>query len=593
MTSPSRIPAPRRSTGGPQLSPAHCSAPPSTPNKEQYAAQEDPSRRIFTEAVNGCVSPSKLPSTAISFPYKTKKDTALPAGVPQRPPFTPRVASEPDTENQPTHDPALTHARRQSIPKSPRKVFHFSTHRQAPQTDSSPTEPAPLVSLVPSVHLNDAPSAVSTGPASCVRNSASVCIPSPGLTGPCLLAPTPSFVAVHAGDGAVTLLGGANPDLHTAKERKGRKGWLRAAAHSSAAPAKESLMLATPSFIALGNSNSMASFASKYSIWHGRRGQDARKAGTSKGGESGVAARVLSSSREAAVIDDPRLETHEGDVFNPVIKVVPQEPEEEDCVVGLPKDMLDTLKELEAVAELIKDLPVPASPQRPVPASSIEMQPLQDTGKSHTVQDIAVPNASPHSEQRDPQASDDAANKLQLMSKATPAASPTKLPRVARMPLGRAVSSPLTPARSQIPAAPRRAFSDPSCTPKTLAASRLPSASATPTTPKTSTRPTMRTPGVSGTRSIAAVKPNVPNASIEKSPARAAPKALALPTPVQTPRTSGVAHGPSKLRTVFKPRVSEPVRPVTSSLRKVSPAIPVSRIARKARHSEVAPRTTS
>ena len=268
--------------------------------------------------------------------------------------------------------------------------------------------------------------------------------------------PTPSFAAFRKAE--------SDSEVER-KVKKGRRqgtGWLKPHARGGLAPAQESLMLATPSFVALNSSNSTASFASRYSLWHGKRGK--RKADTS------VAA-PDSAAPPTSVVPGRRSSEAGTAVPSPVARDVPQEavdlfaPPPVGLVFrsqnvsspGLPKDMLETLGKLEAVAEEVKRLPAPGSPERPLhDVSATATHELK--GVTGPVSDDVGPTAQENPCSRDGAPSE----KTCVTRSAIPGIS--KLPCTGRVALGRTVSTPSglprTPVRSTIPSIPRRAFSE-------------------------------------------------------------------------------------------------------------------------------------
>ena len=464
----------------------------------------------------------------------------------------------------------LTHGRRTSIPKSPRKVFN----------------PLPS-SNVPTLAVPVAQPGLGRG----VPNSGSVCIPASAQTGPCLLMPTPSFSAFHKAE--------SDSEVER-KVKRGRRqgmGWLKPHPRGHPAPARESLMLATPSFVALNASNSTTSFASRYSLWHRKRGKGRADTGAAVSDAHAVARPDPSGiqSPEATIPPtaerDPNPPREAADVFSPSLAVSVFRSQDEPASIGLPKDMLDTLNELEAVAEEIKKLSTLDIPER--------LQKETTAPVSTTFNESDEPTSDQRCLQKGL-----SFNEVSIPGPANSCAS--KLPRTGRVDLGHAVSSPSdrTPMKSAIPSVPRRAFSEQAQKPmrnivstpppvKTIPKSpgNAPSKIAVPT-PKAQVGPTTRLKTVPGTavRTTAAMtrKPSVRssavigNSAIMANPS-AAPRVVSKPPHV--PKTSGLGLRASKLRTAMKPRHSEPVAVTTSALKKVSPAAPISRIARKARHS--------
>ena len=246
----------------------------------------------------------------------------------------------------------LTHNRRSSIPKSPRKVGN-------PIPPSNVSTLAFPIAVAPVIET-----AVERG----VPNSGSVCIPAPAQTGPCLLMPTPSYAAIHK----------TESDSEVARKvKRGRRqgmGWLKPHTRGGPAPARESLMLATPSFVALNASNSAASFASRYSLWPGKRRKG--RAGTEVAASATTP--VLRDEAGLAVPLSPagcgQPQGAVADVFSPP-SILVFNPEGEPAV-GLPKDMLDTLSALEAVAEHVKSLPTPNSTEWPPRAATATEVPV-------------------------------------------------------------------------------------------------------------------------------------------------------------------------------------------------------------------------
>lgn len=496
-------------------------------------------------------------------------------------PFVKVLIPRSENHNKPEREAFLTHNRRTSIPKSPRKVFN-------PITSSNVSALA-----IPAA----AASATQPGLGRGVPNSGSVCIPASTQTGPCLLMPTPSFAAFHKAEGD------SEVELKVKKGRRQGMGWLKPHARGGLAPAQESLMLATPSFVALNASNSTASFASRYSLWHGKRGK--RKADTN------VAA-PEPAAQPTAIVPGKRSSEADTAVPSPMERKVPQEAvdcfappvglvfrSQDESSNGLPKDMLDTLGKLEAVAEEVKRLPAPGSPERPLHdvAATAKRELKGTTGPVfHNIGSIMQDN--PCSQDAAP------SEKTSVTSSATPGIS--KLPCTGRVALGRTVSTPSglprTPVRSTIPSIPRRAFSEQAnkseCTPVSRplpikAIIRTP-VNVTPKVSLTSTAKApmphlQMAPGTAPRTSPAVVKkpfihPN-PIAGNNMTSTSSGAGAGVVSKASRITKTSGLGLGASKLKTAIKPRLSEPAPVTASALRKVSPAAPISRIARKARHS--------
>ncbi|KZT70675.1 hypothetical protein DAEQUDRAFT_182259 [Daedalea quercina L-15889] len=569
MASPSRIPAPRHSPGGVRF-PSY-SAPPRSSITESRVPEDDFTKRTISKPVNKSDSPalefeSKVRSFSKAHLLSTK----------------PRESC---TEGQ--HRASfLTHARRTSIPKSPRKVFHLASRLQV----QSPTP----VLQVSGVSLGQ--EAASGG----MPKSSSVSIPAPTLTGPCLLMPTPSFVAEHSTNGSEEACSSGEAAHNLKMGRKQGMGWLKA--HAAPSRAKESLMLATPSFVSLGHSNSAASFASKYSLWHGRRGGQCLKAGN--GGDAGVVAPVRSPTSETSVGEGstaPPAPVYGGALdlgsSAPAPPCSTGEQRRDGRDFGLPQDLLNTLDELEAVAEQIKALPVPDPRQHSVPhvvvsvgSVSSELERTGDASVSAFPVGVPAPGVS-EAQKFDTEAKNSVSEEMPLVSLVT-LATPSKLPR---MPLGRAVSTPSSTARAPVnspfPAIPRRAVSEQARLTKEAKPSRL------PTTPlksaTTMSSPAPRIHDISGIKIMAGSNDRQPDGSWSRASSHSVPstagsvfsasgmRSVSDPTPT---RTSGIgAGGPS--RSVFKPRLSESVVSTLSAPRKVSLSTPVSKIAQRARHS--------
>lgn len=484
----------------------------------------------------------------------------------------------PHSENH-QRDASLTHTRRTSIPKSPRKVFKSMPSNAV----STPAAPVSTVKL---------------GVDGAVPNSTSLCIPAPMQTGPCLLMPTPSFAAFD------------KAKLESEAERKVKKkrrqgmGWLKPHTRTRPAAAPESLMLAMPSFVALAMSNSTASFASRVSLWHGRRGKpkadnDAQAGVTTSAAatapistqpesQGAVEATTMTSCPSPTEPDLSRGSPHLSSSL-PTVLVTPSHDE---SLVGLPKGLLDTLSELEVIAEEVKQLPIPESPEHPlngVMASVVPMSSGSGESGGRTLQKkSSLERADPSSDKA---------------CVASPITRVSRLPRTSRIGLGRAVSSPSgnagTPARSAIPYIARRIFSEPADklewtfmpTPLPVKTAANLSANAPSKVLVASTKapvaPTLRlkTASDSAARSSDAVfrKPYVFSGPIVRgvSPTTSGAGASVVSAPAHTTKIPAIP----KMKSTIKPRLSEPVSVTSSALRKVSPAVPASRIARKARHS--------
>ncbi|EPS94974.1 hypothetical protein FOMPIDRAFT_110451 [Fomitopsis schrenkii] len=429
------------------------------------------------------------------------------------------------------------------------------------------THAAPLSAIQPGI-----------GSLSAVPNSASLSIPAPTQT------------AFHKA--------GGDSDAEP-KGQKGRRrgiGWLKP--HARVRPARESLMLATPSFVALNISNSTASFASRYSPWHGRRGWGKADTGVAASDSAAPPASIQPGSEAFPVrpsLEERNLPWGSSHLFAslPAVLVTPSSDEPLD---GLPKDMLETLSELEVVAEEIKKLPTPEAPERPpnpVGASAVPASSGSDGSCGPTLPEKHSKGAS--------------SEKACVAIPTT--ASVSKLPRTCRIVLGGTLSSRSsasgTPARSAIPFPPRRTFSEqaekpegtPITTPlPTKTCSNLPanplSKVPTASTPKTPVAATLRlklktAPGLAARSSNTVIrKPSVSfGATVGRgaTPVTSGAGERVVSNPARIAKMPGLGSGTSKLKTAVKPRLSEPIAATSSSLRKVSPT--VSGIARKARHS--------
>ncbi|TFY68257.1 hypothetical protein EVJ58_g1101 [Rhodofomes roseus] len=581
MASPSRIPAPRRSTGGPQSPPL--SAASYSPRKEDHRAQQDPAQSILTEVIHGYASPAKSPTDNVGSPLKTTKDLVSPSKATSFPART-------DVENQrQARAPHMTHTRRTSIPKSPRKVFHPLPHRQPGQcADTSPSKPTPLF------QLNGVPATMPD--TNGVPNSASVCIPTSTLTGPCLLMPTPSFVAVHNTDGSSTVSIGAcdansKGTVNLQKARRQGRTWLKS--HAAPAPAKESLMLATPSFIALGSSGSTASFASRYSLWPRKHGGRARRTEVRGGPDSDVSAKgcVLERPASPSAGSAPSAAgLGDADLFAPVMEGPRQVDAQDGCIVGLPKDMLETLGELEAVAKLVQGLPVPV-PQPRLRGFEVVL-PSKPCAVDGSTQAVGVSDALPDELDRSLYEHILPIYHCCIALKAAMYWSYVSRPDCLSFRCGDSFEASYPRCSSQAVSDQGGASNIARIPVSALSATPKPAA-----TPKTSAIPTPRTPGASGVKAPSGLQSRIPSStpvrpSLKSFDAKYSVARLrTVSTPVRTPagKTSMAGSGPSKLKAALKPRLSEPMAPVVSTLRNVSPAAsgPISRIARRVRYSEV------